>query len=259
MATAYRIQTDLFEGPLDLLLFLVERAEVEILRLPIAKITAQFIEFLEILEAIDLDIVGDFVVTASALVEIKSRAMLPQEQEEEVETEIVDEPRSDLIKQLLEYKKFKTAAQSLEEHAAEWQEQYPRLTSERPRSGKDPAADYIRDVELWDLVSALGRILRSKETESHANIRYDDTPISVHIERIGAYVREHGTATFSSFFSGEKERGRIVGVFLAILELVRHHGFRARQPNDYGEIWIEPPLEEGESITLTKQELSDSA
>ncbi len=150
----YRVELDIFQGPLDLLLYLVERQELDVFDFPIAKITASFIEFLEVLELIDLDLVGDFVVMASALVEIKSRQMLPQAEEEDQTVEIAGDPRGELIQQLLQYKKYKDASKLLEEQAALWQERYPRLSDDRPRQGKDPSADFIKDVELWDLVSA---------------------------------------------------------------------------------------------------------
>ena len=240
--TTYRVQLDLFTGPLDLLLYLVRRNELDILDLSIATITAQFVEYLEVLELIDLDLVGEFVVMASTLVEIKSRQALPR-QEEEPEPEIAEDPRSELIQQLLEYKKYKDAAKALEERAAAWQERYPRLTSERPTAGKDPTADTIKEVELWDLVSALSRVLKKKTVERYANIRYDDTPIHVYVERIGTRVRAEGRVAFTSLFEGERDRGKIVGMFLAVLELLRHHSFRADQPEDYGEIWLMPPAE----------------
>ena len=119
----YRVQLDLFSGPLDLLLYLVRRNEVDIVQLPIARITRQFFQFLEVLEFLDLDLVGDFVVMASTLVELKSRQVLPRAEEEEPdEVPLVDDSCSELIQQLLEYKKYKDAALALEQQAAEWQE-----------------------------------------------------------------------------------------------------------------------------------------
>lgn len=245
MTTAeYRVQIDeLFNGPLDLLLYLVRRNEVDPLDLPIAEITRQFVEYLEVLEIIDPAFVGDFVVTASALMEIKSRMALPQPEETGDEPEADDDPRSELVQQLLEYKKYKDAATLLEEQAAEWQERYPRLSDDRPGHGRDPSADRIKDVELWDLVSALSRVLRRTEVETEERIRYDDVPIAEHMGRIRQRVDETGQATFSSFFDGTNSRSRIVSIFLAILELLRHHGYRAEQPADYGEIWILPPAD----------------
>lgn len=244
----YRVSLDLFQGPLDLLLYLVRRNEVDPRRLPIAKITTQFQEFLAILQELDLGLVGDFLVMASTLVEIKSRMVLPQQEGEaapdDVPMESSGDPRSGLIQQLLEYRRFKEAAAALETRAEEWQERYPRLSGERPTGGKDPAADRIKEVELWDLVSALGRILRRKDVEEVGRIRYDETPIHVYVEQIGARVRHEGEVRFTSLFTGETSRSRIAGLFLAVLELLRHHGFRAQQDADYGEILIRPPLAE---------------
>jgi segregation and condensation protein A len=242
MSTEYRVELDLFSGPLDLLLYLVRRNEVDILHLRIAEITAQFSEFLEVLQFLDLDLVGDFVVMASTLVELKSRAVLPQPaEEEEKEPEIADDTQSDLIRQLLEYKKFKDAAKELEKQAALWQERYPRLSNDRPRQGKNHAADRIKEVELWDLVSALGRVLRRKDVDRESSIRYDDTPQSVYIEQVGSRVRAEKRVGFTSFFDEATTRSQIAGIFLAILELLRNHAFRAEQTEDFGEIWILAP------------------
>jgi segregation and condensation protein A len=239
----YRVELDLFTGPLDLLLYLVRRSEVDIIDLPIARITRQFQEFLEVLQQLDLDLIGDFVVMASTLVEIKSRSVLPTpaEEEEPLAEATAGDPRSDLIQQLLEYKQFKEAAGALEEQAQQWQERYPRLADERPQTGKDPAADRIKEVELWDLVSALGRFLKRKEVEQDTTIRYDETPIQTYVEQIGARVRSAGALPFTALFDQETIRSKIVGMFLAILELIRHHAFRVQQPDDFGEIVILAP------------------
>lgn len=244
----YRVELDNYCGPLDLLLYLVRRNEVDIVDLPIAHITRQFQEFLDVLEMLDLDLIGDFVVMASTLTEIKSRYVLPQPKEEAEAAEVVteaatDDPRSDLIQQLLEYRRFKEAASALQHQAAQWQERYPRLTNERPSSGKDHSADRIKEVELWDLVSALGRILKRKDVESKSTIRYDETPIHVYVKQIGELVREKEVVQFTSLFDGESLRSKIIGMFLAVLELVRHHHFRAEQHELGGEITIRPPLD----------------
>ncbi|MCA9052923.1 MAG: chromosome segregation protein ScpA, partial [Planctomycetaceae bacterium] len=102
----------------------------------------------------------------------------------------------------------------------------------------------IKEVELWDLVSALGRVLRHQHIDEETSIKYDDTPVAVYVEQLGERVRREGMVTFTSLFESETLRSRIVGLFLAILELLRHHHFRAEQPDDYGEIFIRPPDEE---------------
>ncbi|MBS0205800.1 MAG: segregation/condensation protein A [Planctomycetes bacterium] len=246
----YRVQLDLFSGPLDLLLYLVRRNEVDVSELPISRITHQFLQFLEVLEFLDLDLVGDFVVMASTLVEIKSRQVLPRADEElPEETPLTDDPSSELIQQLIEYKRYKDAALAMEQRAADWQERYPRLTDDRPSVGKDHSEDSIKEVELWDLVSALSRVLQKKFVEETSSIRYDDTPISTYIDRIGARVREVGKIPFSEFFEGTNLRSKIIGIFLAVLELLRHHGFRADQVSEFGEIYVLPPSAEAAPAT----------
>lgn len=240
----YRVDLDIFKGPLDLLLYLVRRDELDPLNLPLARIVHEFEKFIDLLEFLDLEMIGDFVVMASTLVEIKSRMALPAPEEDDVpDGEIVDDdPSSDLIKRLLEYRKYKQAASALEEHAAEWQERYPRLSSDRPRVGNEPAADLIKEVELWDLVSALARVLEKKILEQESKIRDDDTPIHVYVEQVGTLVREKDRVAFTSLFDDANRKSQIVGIFLAILELLRHHSFRAEQDSDFGEIWVMPPL-----------------
>lgn len=243
-AHAYRVELDQYHGPLDLLLYLVRRDEVDLLDLPLARITAQFQEFLEVLVELDLELIGDFMVMASTLMEMKSRVALPRGQDEE-EPEVplaggVD-PRSDLVQQLLEYKRFKEASRAIEAQAAEWQERYPRLSQDRPRGGKDASVDRIKEVELWDLVSAFSRVIRRQGVAQEARIRYDETPIGVYVEQIGGIVRERGEVPFTSLFDSETLRSKIIGMFLAVLELVRHHGYRVEQPVPYGEIILRPP------------------
>ncbi len=253
--TEYQVKLDLFSGPLDLLLYLVRRNEVDLADLPVASITQQFLNFLTIIEWIDLDLAGEFVVMASTLVELKSRIVLPREAAEEDADAgpTPDEAGSELVEQWLKYKRYKEAARELEERAAQWHERFPRLHDDRPASQKDLAADSIKEVELWDLVSALARVVQKKVTEETSSIRYDETPISVYVEQIGNRVRAEGRVAFSEFFTGTNLRSKIIGIFLAILELLRHHGFKAEQPDEYGEIFVLP----GE-VRQTDQEQSES-
>ena len=243
MTADYRVDLDLFSGPLDLLLFLVKRNEVDVCDVSLAKVASQFVTYLEVLQFIDLDLAGEFLVTASTLIEIKSRAALPPDEPAQTEDDASTEDlaRSGLVRRLLEYRKFKEAAAELEERAARWQERYPRLSIEQPGDVNDPADDRIREVELWDLVSALGRVMEKKEVVGSTSLRREEIPVAVLVERIGDRVRREGRLPFSEFFEGTNHRERIVGVFLAILELVRHHGFRAEQPTEFDEIWIGPP------------------
>ena len=247
--TRFRVELDVFRGPVDLLLYLVRKQELDVTGIRIAAVTEQFLEYIALLEQIDVNWVGDFLDMASMLIEIKSRMVLPGE--EEVEDELAD-PRQELVRRLLEYKQYRDAASMLEERSRQWSERYPRLASDlrsRPRSPDDQP---IQHVELWDLVSAFGRVLKEKHAVSGPeNIRYDETPIHVYMQRIDERLRREGRLAFTAFFDTAVHKSALVGMFLAVLELVRHQHALAAQPELFGEIWLEPgaePLPENLSI-----------
>lgn len=235
MSTDFEVKLDIFRGPLDLLLYLVRKHEVEIAEIPVAPITQQYLEFLDVLQELDVNSVGDFIAVASALIEIKSQMVLPHA--EEVEQEIED-PRQELVQRLLEYKEFRDAATMLEEQSRVWQQHYPRLASDLPTESADPSEEPIREVELWDLVSAFGRIMRHSAASQPSNIVYDDTPIHVHMERLHARLIEQGRLAFTSLFQPGMHKSTLIGIFLAVLELVRHHNVQVEQTEAFGEIWL---------------------
>jgi segregation and condensation protein A len=233
----FRVDLDIFRGPLDLLLYLVRKHEVEIVDIPIASITDQFLEHLTTIEQLDVNAVGDFLEMASTLIEIKSRLVLPHGGE--VEGELAD-PRQELVRRLLEYKKFKDAASLLEEHGRAWQERFPRLSRELSLRGGDLAEQPIHELELWDLVNAFGRIVRDRQATRPSNIVYDDTPIHVYIARIHEQLVAQGRLAFTELFRPGMHKSTLVGMFLAVLELVRHFNIRAEQNDQFGEIWLLP-------------------
>lgn len=233
----FRVQLDLFRGPLDLLLYLVRKHELDVRELPIALVADQYLAYLEVLEQLSVDDVGEFLEIASTLVEMKSQLVLPHGGEE---AEAWDDPREQLVERLLEYKKYKDAASMLDERSRDWQQHYPRLASDAGERAADPAGQPIREVELWDLVSAMGRVLRDSQVTAPATIVYDDTPIHVYMQRIHARLAEERRVSFSSMFAAGMHKSAIVGVFLAVLELARHHGVVTEQPDMHGEIWIVP-------------------
>ncbi len=237
--TDYRIESGDFAGPLDLMLFLVRRHEIDVCSVSLSQITNDFLNYIDVLEFLDFDLIGDFVVVASTLLEIKSREVLPSTAAPMSESE--GDSGSDLISRLMEYRRYKEAAKLLDERASEWLERFPRLSSDRPTISRDRSVDRIREVELWDLVSALSRIVRLPHVDREVSIRMDETPMAVFQERIRERIRIEGRVAFSSFFDGEKRQSRIVGLFLAILELIRHEDYRAEQPVEFGEIWVLPP------------------
>jgi segregation and condensation protein A len=233
----FHVDLDTYRGPLDLLLYLVRKHEVEVTNLPIALITRQYLEYLEVLEQLDVDAVGDFLEMASTLIEIKSRQVLPHGEEDE---EFLEDPRAQLVEQLLEYKRYKDAASILEERSCQWQKRYPRMADDLPPRRVDAGDQPIREIELWDLVNALGRVMRDNRASQPSSIVYDETPIHVYMNRIHERLVEHGRVAFSEMFEAGMHKSALIGVFLAILELVRHHSVRTEQPSGHGEIWILP-------------------
>jgi segregation and condensation protein A len=234
----FRVDLEIFRGPLDLLLYLVRKHELDVIDIRITAVTEQFLEHVSVLEKIDVDMVGDFLDTASLLIEMKSRAALPGE--EEVAEELED-PREELVRRLLEYKQYRDAASMLEERSREWCERFPRSANDLPTRQTSPDQQPIQEVELWDLVSAFGRVLKAKHAVAGPeSIRYDETPIHVYMQRIDERLRRERRVAFTSFFESSVHRSKLVAMFLAVLELVRHQHALAAQPQEYGEIWLEP-------------------
>jgi segregation and condensation protein A len=237
--TDYKIQLESFHGPLDLLLYLVKHEEIDVLDIPIARVADQFLEYLNHLELVDVEWAGDFLVMAATLMEIKSKMLLPREAGPLDEEE---DPRLELVKQLIEYKKYKEAASLLDAQAQKHLLRLPRAPIERPGPA-DPSQQPLRRVELWDLVSAFGRLIRETAALQPRQIVMDDTPMSVHMARLEELVAKSGRLPFTDVFTPPLNRGRLLGIFLAILELIKMGKIQAEQDALFTEIWIAPRLE----------------
>jgi len=233
----FRVQLDMFSGPLDLLWYLVRKHELDILDIPIALVTNQYLEMITVLEQIDVNAAGDFLELATRLMEIKSKLMLPRHEDEQAE-EAIEDPRQDMVRRLLEFKKYKDAASMLEERGQQWQQRFSRRTNDLQTTRVDPSEQPIQEVELWDLVSAFSRVVRDNSTAQPAAIRYDDTPMEVYMEQIRARLAQEPRLAFTSLFERDMVKSQMVGIFLAILELIRHHQVQVEQEDLFGEIWI---------------------
>jgi segregation and condensation protein A len=234
----FKVATDVFSGPMDLLLYLVKKHEVDVTQVPIARIAEEFVAYLDVLEDLAIDQVGEFVELASVLLEIKARSLVPRPEEAAEET--VETAREDLVKRLLEYKQYRDAAVMLEDRAREWELRFPRIPADEAPRRSAPAEVTIGDVQVWDLVGAMARVLRKREKRKPRQIVQDDTPIEVHIERVESLVAEKGRVAFSELFEDDMPRMRLVGIFLAVLELVRRGRLATRQEQLFDEIWLEP-------------------
>ena len=244
----FRAELDVFSGPLDLLLYLVRRQELDAADLPVARIARQFEELTRAVELIDVDAAAEFLVTAATLTEIKSRDVLPRAEAEETPGGDADpeEPDGDLVARLLEYKRYKDASLVLAGRAEAWSERYERVQSAAPAGGREASLDRIRDVELWDLLSAFARVVRTQLEEEEKTVRVKELPVHELVEQVGGRIRAQGEVRFFDLFEGQRRRSPIVGLFLAVLELVRHHGFRAEQPEVFGDITLRPPADSPE-------------
>jgi segregation and condensation protein A len=230
----YTVQLDTFHGPLDLLLYLVKRDEIDVFDIPIARVADQFLEAMSVLEMVDVEWVGEFLVMAATLMEIKSKMLLPRTEGTEDEEE---DPRLELVKQLIEYKKYKEAANLLEAQAEKHLLRLPRVPVEKP-GPPDPAQQPLHKVELWDLVSAFGRLVRETLALQPKQIVMDETPMHVHMARITERLKQEGRLPFRAIFVPPLTRGRLLGMFLAILELIKSRTIQAEQPDLFGEIWL---------------------
>lgn len=226
----FTIDLDVYAGPLDLLLYLVRREELNLVDISLAKIADQYANFIEVLEELDIDGVGDFLEIAAILVEMKAKAVLPKSQEGlEIEATSNEAHDDQLVIRLLEYKRFRDAASVLEERANDWQLRYPRMANDLPTRTLASEDQPLERIEIWDLVSAFGRILRECVPPPTETIIYDDTPLHVHMQSIHEKVSQGKQLELQSLFQPGQHKSTLVGLFLATLELTRHHGLQVRQ------------------------------
>ena len=227
-----------FQGPLDLLLFLVRRAEVDIHDIPIHALTDEYLEYVRRLSKVDIDLAGEFLVMAATLVEIKSRSLAPAQVADDADPNAPatpgEDPRAELIRQLLAYQKFRTAAEVLEARRRDFAERAPARV--RPGASEEPEAEEedfeLEDLHLGDLYAAFERIASSIDLTRIGDhmVEYDDTPISLHqedlVDRLGR--ADSHRLVLTNVFEGRTHSERI-GLFLALLELVRQGRVQVRQ------------------------------
>ena len=225
-----------YGGPLDLLLHIVRREEISLSELPLADVTAQYLSYLDVLVELEIDDVAEFLEIASLLVEMKSKQALPSNDSDaggDAEENGTLSPHPEhLVQRLMEYKRIRDAASILEEHGHRWQMRYARQVNDLPGRRLAVWERPIRPIEVWDLVSAFGRILRERRPPATENVVQDDTPIHVYMDRIHEVVRREKRVELTSLFEPHMHKSVLVAMFLATLELTRHHGLQTdqRQP-----------------------------
>ena len=242
---SYRVNLDIFAGPLDLLLYLVRKEEVDIYDIPIANVTAQYVKYIEVIQQFDIDLAGDFLVMAASLMEIKSAMLLPKVASEDTEEGEVIDPRSELVRQLLEYKKFKDAANLLQYSAEERTQRHTRpdsiISSLKPDAS--PELD-LEEINTWDLLEAFDLMMRATgRLQSYEHIR-DDTPIDLYQIEMLHRLQTDGPMTFGDIFKGKNSKLAMVGLFLAMLELIRSNLIKAEQEKTLAPIYIRATTDE---------------
>jgi len=233
----FRAEMDVFVGPMDLLLHLVQQKEVDITEVALAETTDRYLAAVKTMDVFDINVAGEFLVVAATLIELKSRCLLPSPPATD---EDEDDPGAELVRRLLEYKEFKQAAGHLGERADERADRWarPRQHIEAdPDDQQDPAA-LIEDLATWDLMVAFARVLEQTTVQTTGRVLRSDIPVSVYIEEVTAHLRNSDRpVTFLDFFAEERTRPRIIGVFLALLELVRRRAINV-SVDDSGELAI---------------------
>jgi segregation and condensation protein A len=234
--TEYKVKFEVFEGPLDLLLYLIKKEEVDIYEVNLTQLATQFIEYIEVMRLLDLEIAGEFLVMASTLMYIKSRELLPVDQQVVAEGEEEgDDPRWELIRQLVEYKKFKDAAAQLQTLEMRQEQVYPRLPV-KPEFGREEPPGKAQ-ASLFDLLNAVNAILkRIVEREDLRDIFEDKWTVSEKIESIMKLIAQRQSLKFSALFASATSRTEVVVTFLAMLELIRLRQIIATQETPFGEI-----------------------
>ncbi len=243
MMDNYNVRLPLFEGPLDLLLHLIKKSEVDIYDIPVAEIAEQYLGYIELMKELNLDVAGEFLVMAATLAQIKSRMLLPPREGEEGEEEGVD-PRAELVQRLIEYKKFKEAAEDLGQREEFWREVFVRQGKGRWEEGDEPEQEELFNFGLFDLLDAFRRVVANMPKDSFHEIGRDSVSITDKINQILDIVNEFRSVTFESLFEHDRTREQVVVSFLALLELVRLRAIRIMQVEEFGSIRIMRAVED---------------
>lgn len=254
----YRVELDVYSGPLDLLLHLIKKEEIDIYDIPISKILDQFMAHLEVLHLMELDEVGDFLVLAANLMLIKARMLVPQPVDLNFAEDEIEDPRTELVQKLLDYKRYKEAALDLEDKRSRRSDCYDRGKDREVESVSDEEESRALRVELWDLVEAFARIVREVST-GRILVPYsdDDRPIHEYMEEVVGRLSRRGSFHLESLFEDVTNRSQMISYFMAILELMRNKKISATQNTPFGPILIEAPEEAEEAPEFDEVEARD--
>jgi segregation and condensation protein A len=232
---SYEIKLDIFEGPLDLLLYLIRKNEIDIYNIPIALITEQYLEYLDIMRSLNLDLAGEYLVLAATLIHIKSRLLLPPVEGEE-DGEEGEDPRNELVRQLLEYQAFKEAALSLEARPLLDRDVFTRGAPPEEPAAAEQEVETMIEVGVFELVQAFRTLMAGLDRSEDMAIDTEKMSLTDRINEIMERLTEEKELTFTALLGERTDRKRIVYTFLAILELMKLRMVRAYQLGPLGVI-----------------------
>jgi len=233
---SYKIKLEMFEGPLDLLLYLVKKDHLNIYDIPIADVTEQYLKYMDIMRLLNLNIAGEFLVMAATLMQIKSKMLLPLEESQET-SEAQEDPRQELVKRLLEYEKFKEIAQNLREREADQRDVFKRPKSLGQEIPEDNQEAYF-EASLFDLITAFSAALEGVPKELFYEVIKDEFTVEEKVHDILHLLLVSSSMRLSELFTKAKNKIEIIVIFLAILELIRLKEIVARQKGLFQEIEI---------------------
>lgn len=234
--TTYRVKLPVFEGPLDLLLFLIKQNHIDITNLPIAEIVEQYLEYLGLMQILDLEIAGDFLVMAATLLQIKSKMLLPPDEAPPEEEE--PDPRAELVRKLLEYQQFKAAADRLQDLERQRLAVFARVPPDGQRLEEEVVEEPFFEASLFDLLTALSKVLQKVPKQIFHEIVKDEFTVEQKTEALRAQLTQEPQIAFSKLFERAKNKLEVITTFLALLELIRQRFLVARQGRVFGDILI---------------------
>lgn len=253
MTQEYHIKLDIFEGPLDLLLYLVEKDEVDIQNIQVGRVCLQFLEYLNLMQELDIELAGEYLVMAATLTHLKARELLPHDDNEllTAEGEIVS--REQLIAQLLEYKKFKEAAIALKKKEEDQSGSFYKQQPEKIE-WHEVYEESSTEVGVFDLLTAFKKILERIENQPLHEVIREEVNLDDRIEHVLSFLYDSKQAKFENLFSGIRSRMMIVVTFMAILELMKMSQIKVRQEQQFGEIWVYMAEKENENTMETEKQ-----
>jgi len=246
------IKLEQFEGPLDLLLHLIRKNEMDIWNIQVAQITDQYLAILDAMKTLNLDVAGEFLVMAATLLHIKSRLLLPASEDVEEGEEDEEDPRAELVRRLLEYKKYKEAAENLEAFPLLGRDQFPRGANEPDLEQVEDAGFEV--VGLFDLVEAFKQVLAECADDAVHEVDLERLTITDRINTILGTLADRGGVTFREMFNETPDRHEVVVTFLAMLELVKMRLVQLMQNRAYGTIWLYPREDDAAAQTAPEEE-----